>query len=78
MWFGEEKGSVRSGEERERSTGGACVGEECGVVKGWRDIRRTASIMVGWKRPPRGECPRRWVGRVWPKVKNMEVNLLSF
>lgn len=34
MWFGDEKGSVMSGEERDLSTGGAEVGDEYGVVNG--------------------------------------------
>ena len=45
--------------------------EEEGVEKGGWESRRTASVMVGWKRPPWGEWARRWVGSVWPRLKNV-------
>ena len=51
MEEGEEKGSARSGERRERLTG---IGDEAGT-KGGRESRRTASRRVGWKGPPWGE-----------------------
>lgn len=40
-------------------------------VNGARERRRIACVIVGWKRPPWGECARRWVGRVWPREKNV-------
>jgi len=50
----------------------------CGRVldlKGCFDSRRTAWVIVGWKRPPWTEWSSRCVGRTWPSVKNVEVNL---
>lgn len=29
-------------------------------------------VIVGWNRPPWGECARRWVGRVLPYVKKLD------
>lgn len=65
-----------SGDEREGSILGEDAGDEQGVVNGCRDINRTASVMVGWNMPPKGECARRWVGSVCPKLKRNENTLL--
>lgn len=35
-----------------------------------------ACVMVGWKRPPYGECARRWHGSVWPREKKVERSLM--
>lgn len=48
------------------------AGEKPGCVKGWEDKRRMACVREGWKRPPCGECLRRWQGRTWPAVKKAE------
>lgn len=48
-----------------------------GAVKGARERRRMACVMVGWKRPPWGEWARRWQGRVWPREKKSERILVS-
>lgn len=32
---------------------------------------RMASDMVGWNRPPYGECLNRYVGRVLPRLKKV-------
>lgn len=64
-----------SGEESEGEGGGAGVRGCWGMVKGGWERRRTASVMVGWKGPPWGEWARRWVGRVWPRVKKVDANL---
>jgi hypothetical protein len=36
------------------------------VVVDGEERRRMASVKVGWKRPPWGECLSLWVGRTWP------------
>ena len=70
------KGSVRSGDF------GLSDGEVCEVLglvskeeNGCVERRRMACVMVGWKSPPYGEYLLRWIGKVWPKEKNAEVNL---
>jgi hypothetical protein len=45
------------------------------ALKGLSERRRTAWVMVGWNRPPWGEWANRWHGRVFPRLKNSEVNL---
>ena len=70
--FGDEKGSEMSGDWMEGLSGGA----EVVGVKGGRERRRMASRMVGWKGPPWGSLWRRWVGRVWPKTKKVDIGLL--
>lgn len=61
---GDEKGSVREGE-----------GGEVGGEKGGRESRRMASRRVGWKGPPWGSWWRRCVGRVWPRMKKVDMAL---
>ena len=36
-----------------------------------------AWVIVGWKSPPYWEYAARWVGRVWPKEKNVDSALLD-
>ena len=74
MSLGEEKGSAMSGECSEGFT-------EEGASAGWKggwERRRMASRIVGWKGPPWGECWKRWVGRTWPRVKNVDNALINF
>lgn len=74
---GDEKGSERDGAEGEMSgpsLSAGVVGDAWGEERG-AETRRTASVMVGWKRPPRGECFKRWVGRTWPEKNQAEVIL---
>lgn len=60
----EEKGSVMS---------------RCGIFadsfESWEsreDSSRMAWVIVGWKRPPWGECMLRCVGKTWPNAKKVE------
>jgi hypothetical protein len=41
-------------------------------ANGWAESRRIACGMVDWKAPPWGEYRRRWVGRTWPRLKNVD------
>lgn len=66
---------MRSGECGEGSARGGGVGGGVERREVGSQRRRTAWVMVGWKRPPWGECTRRWVGRTWPRVKKVERNL---
>lgn len=46
--------------------------DELALENGGCERSRTACVIVGWNRPPNGECARRWVGRVCPKLKKSE------
>lgn len=62
-----------SGEEREADGEGRKRCEASSEDEnGCADSNRIASVMVGWNSPPNLEYAERWVGRVWPNVKNAE------
>lgn len=68
------KGSVISGDLSEGETG---VATFVGVlVKGAEERSLMASVIVGWKRPPKVECFLRWVGSTCPRVKKVDRALM--
>jgi hypothetical protein len=64
-------GSGVAGGEGQEGCGG--VGE----VVGPRERSRMDWVMVGWLGPPKGEWARRCVGRVWPRLKKVEMGELG-
>lgn len=52
--------------------GGRGLCEDGEVGGGGAERRRMACVIVGWKRPPKGEWARRCVGRTWPMAKKVE------
>ncbi len=57
--MGEEKGSVMSGDRSEEFIKKVLSVYEGAVSNRGRERSRIASVIDGWKRPPKGECARR-------------------
>lgn len=60
---GEDFGGNEEKEKEEEEEEGDV---EEGTEYDWEERRRIACVIVGWNRPPKGECWSRWVGRTWP------------